>query len=104
MKFTFPKNYSFKPKVLGFIDYSTAIVDLIFAIIIYFIINIFSITLSTKIYLFISFYFPFFLISILGISKESFFSVFIYMFKFIKNQNIYLYNKNINNSNKTLNK
>ena len=93
MKYIFPKNYNFKPKLLGFIDYSTAIIDVVFAIIIYFFINLFISNLSIKIYIFISLYFPFLLISILGISRESFVSVFTYMFKFIKNQNIFLYNK-----------
>lgn len=93
MHFVFPKNYSFKSKILGFIDYSTAILDCIVGIVLYFFINMFINKLSTKIYLFIILFLPFFLISILGLNRESFIQVFKYMYKFIKNQNIYLYDK-----------
>lgn len=93
MHFVFPKNYSFKSKILGFIDYSTAILDSIVGISLYFLINLFIKKLSTKIYLFIILFLPFFLISILGLNHESFIQVFKYMYKFIKNQNIYLYDK-----------
>ncbi len=97
MHFIFPKNYNFKQKLLGFIDYSTAILDTIIGIIIYFLVNVFFTNLNVKIYVFVSIFFPILLISILGINKESFISVFTYMFKFIKNQNVYLYNRNIQN-------
>lgn len=94
MKFIFPKNYNFKPKLLGFIEYSTAIFDIILGIFLYNFVNYFFTNINIKIYVFISLFFPIFLISILGINKESFISVFKYLFKFIKNQNIYLYKKN----------
>ena len=97
MHFIFPKNYNFKQKLLGFIDYSTSILDTIIGIIIYFLVNVFFTNLNVKIYVFVSIFFPILLISILGINKESFISVFTYMFKFIKNQNVYLYNRNIQN-------
>ena len=81
MHFIFPKNYNFKQKLLGFIDYSTAILDTIIGIIIYFLVNVFFTNLNVKIYVFVSIFFPILLISILGINKESFISVFTYMFK-----------------------
>ena len=93
MKFIFPKNYNFKPKLLGFIEYSTAIFDIILGIFLYNFVNYFFTNINIKIYVFISLFFPIFLISILGINKESFISVFKYLFKFTKNQNIYLYKK-----------
>lgn len=93
MHFIFPKNYNFKPKLLGFIEYSTAILDTVLAIIIYFFINIIFTNTTIKIYVFISLFFPILLTSILGINKESFISVFKYIFKFFKNQKIYLYKK-----------
>jgi hypothetical protein len=95
MHFVFPKNYNFKSKLLGFIDYSTAILDAILGLILYFIINLIFNDISTKIYVFISLFLPILLFSILGINKESFISVFIYIFKFCRNQNVYLYNKEI---------
>ncbi len=94
MHFIFPKNYNFKPKILGFIEYSTAILDVVFGIVLYFLVNLIFKNINLKIYIFISLFFPIFLISILGINKESIISVFIYIFKFFKNQNNYLYSKN----------
>lgn len=94
MHFIFPKNYNFKPKILGFIEYSTAILDVVFGIVLYFLVNLIFKNINLKIYIFISLFFPIFLISILGINKESIISVFIYIFKFLKNQNNYLYSKN----------
>ena len=74
MNFIFPKNYNFKSKLLGFIDYSTAILDSILGIIIYFFVNLIFTNITIKIYVFIS--------------------LFCYMFKFVKNQNVYLYSRN----------
>lgn len=93
MHFIFPKNYNFKPKLLGIIEYSTAIFDTVFALLLYFLVNLIFSNINIKIYVFISLFFPVFLISILGINKESFLSVFIYMYKFFKNRTVYLYNK-----------
>ncbi len=96
MNFIFPKNYNFKPKLLGFIEYSTAILDSIIGFILYFCVNLLFIDLNIKIYIFITLFFPILLISILGINRENFISVFKYIFKFFKNQNVYLYSKNNN--------
>lgn len=94
MHFIFPKNYNFKPKLLGFIEYSTAILDTIIGVVLYFFVNFFFTNINTKIYVFIILFLPILLISILGINRESFISVFKYIFKFLKNQNVYLYSKN----------
>ena len=94
MHFIFPKNYDFKSKLLGIIEYSTAILDLIIGILIYLLVNLIFENINLKIYVFTSLFFPVLLISILGINKENIISIVIYMFKFFKNQNIYLYKKN----------
>lgn len=96
MHFIFPKNYNFRPKLFGFIEYSTAILDSIIGVLIYTFVNLVFTDINIKIYVFISLFFPILLISILGINKESFLTVFRYIFKFIKNQNIYLYTRNFN--------
>lgn len=93
MSFIFPKNYNFKPKLLGFIDYSTAIIDTVIGIIIYFLVNTLFSSIDIKIYVFVSLFLPVLLISILGINKENPINVFKYMIKFIRNQNVYLYKK-----------
>ena len=94
MHFIFPKNYNFKPKLFGIIDYSTAIIDIFLGIILFSITNFLFNNITIKIYFFISLYFPILLFSFLGIQKESFLNVLLYMVKFFKNQNIYLYIKN----------
>lgn len=96
MHFIFPKNYNFKPKLFGFIQYSTAILDSLVGFLIYTFVNFIFTDINIKIYVFISLFLPILLISILGINKESFLTVFRYIFKFIKNQNIYLYTRNYN--------
>lgn len=93
MKFIFPKNYSFKYKLLGFIDYSTAIVDCLLGFLLYFIIGIFIKTITTRIYIFIVFFFPLILFSIFGLGRENLISVVFYMYSFFRKQKIYLYNK-----------
>lgn len=98
MKFIFPKNYNFKYKLLGFIDYSTAIFLVILGFILYFILNLFIQNLMTKIYIFIIIFLPFLLFSILGLGRENILSVIYYMYTFFKNRNIYLYSKKNRNS------
>lgn len=93
MKFFFPKNYSFKYKLLGFIDYTTAVIDTILGFLLYFLLGIFIKNLTTKLYIFVIIFFPILLFSIFGLGRENLISVLFYMYKFFKNQNIYLYNK-----------
>ena len=93
MLFVFPKNYNFKPKLFGLIEYTTAIFDIITAIIIYYFINLFISDISIKIVVFISVFLPIMLTSVVGINKESFVSISKYLVKFLINQNIYLYYK-----------
>ena len=104
MHFIFPKNYNFKPKLFGFIEYSTAILDTLIGFSIYTFVNSFFNNINTKIYVFITLFLPILLISILGINRESFINVFKYIFKFIKNQKIYLYSKQTDFTNNKKNK
>ena len=93
LRFIFPKNYTFKSKLFGFIDYSTAIINLILAVFLYFLLNLLFSNINIKIFLFISIFFPVFLISIIGLNRENFLVVFRYLFKYFLNQKIYLYKK-----------
>ena len=65
MHFIFLKNYDFKSKLLGIIDYSTAILDLIIGILIYLLVNLIFENINLKIYVFTSLFFPVLLIRIL---------------------------------------
>lgn len=48
MKFIFPKNYKYRAKILGFIDYITAIVDALIGLLLFFIIRIFVKKVTTR--------------------------------------------------------
>lgn len=95
MKFIFPKNYSFKYKLLGFIDYTTAILDTILGFLLYFILSIFIKSITSRIYIFIIIFFPLVLFSIFGLGRENLISVIFYIYSFLKKQNVYLYNKHV---------
>jgi len=91
MKFIFPQNYKYKNKLLGIMDYSTALINLSFFIFIYFIISFFFKKIKIKIFLFVLICFPFFLISIINNENENIFFIIKYIIKYIKSKKIYLY-------------
>lgn len=93
MKFVFPKNYKFKSKLFGIIPYSTAILNILWIIIIYFISNLFFKNISIKIFLVITFCFPLFIFSVIGFNNENFISVLIYIIKYLIRPKLYLYDK-----------
>ena len=91
MKFIFPQNFNFKNKLLGIIDYPTAIFNIIYFLIIYILCNIFISNLTIKIIIIILFYLPIFLISGIDFNHENILYFFWYMIKFIFKPKIYLY-------------
>ena len=93
MKFIFPKNYKYKSKIFGFIDYVTAIVDLIIGIILFSILRIFISSISTKIYIFIILYMPIMLFSIFVVGGENIITYTIQIIKFLKRRGVYFYMK-----------
>lgn len=93
MKFIFPQNYKFNTKILGLIDYQTAILNLIWGGLIFLIINFLFNSLNIKIFLFIVLVFPVLIFSVVGINGENVISVIIYMSKFIIKPKLLLYNK-----------
>lgn len=93
MKFIFPKNYDFKNKLFGIIDYSTVFINLIWYGFVFILINLFFHNLNIKIFLFILLCFPFLLISISGFNGENFVYVFRYIFSFFVKQKLFLYLK-----------
>ena len=94
MKFICPQNYNFKPKLLGFIEYPVAIINVLLWLILYFFIKLIIKDLYFKIIIFISIAFPILLLSIFGFNHENILYVFLYVLKFLKNRRIYLYSKN----------
>ena len=82
MNFIFPKNYNFKNKLFGVIDYTTAIFNLILFLILFFIINSIFNNVTIKIFIIILFYFPIFLFSIIGSNNENILYTIFYLVKF----------------------
>ena len=93
MKFIFPKNYDFRTKVLGFIDYSTAIIDVIVLFILYFISTLLFSSLMYRITFLISLFLPILLFTFFGFQKENIYTVISYMVCFIIQSQVYLYEK-----------
>ena len=93
MKFIFPKNYKLNRKILGFLDYRTAIIDLCLGVFLLLIIRAIISNLSTQIYVFIILFLPVLLFSILGTGGENIIDFTIYIIKFFKNRKVYFYEK-----------
>lgn len=73
MKFIFPQNYDFSTKLFGLIDYSTAILNIIWSGFILILINIIFANLNIKIFLFIVFSLPLLLFSVIGINRRKYY-------------------------------
>lgn len=93
MNFIFPQNYNFKNKLFGFIDYSTAILNVVWFSFIFCLINIIFQDVNLKIFLFIVLCFPVLIFSIIGFNHENILYVFLYISKYMKNPKVYLYKK-----------
>lgn len=91
MKFIIPQNYDFSSKLFGIIDYSTAIFNVIWCVIVFCITSFIISSIYIKIFFIIIFCFPILLFSIIGFNHENILYVFIYIFKFLTRQKIYLY-------------
>jgi len=70
MKFIFPQNYDFSTKFLGLIDYSTAILNIVWSGLVFIIINSIFQSLNIKIFLFITLSLPVLLFSVIGINRR----------------------------------
>ena len=93
MNFIIPKNYKFKKKILGIIDYSTAILNIIWNIILYFFLKNIDTEFVIKIFIFSSLSFPILLLTIIGFNNESPLYTIKYFFRYFFSQKIYLFEK-----------
>lgn len=91
MKYIFPKNYNFKNKILGVIDYPTAIFNIVFLVFIWFIAKLFFKSMTVKIFFVILFYFPFLLFCIFGFNNENVLYILYYVLKFLFTPKLYIY-------------
>ena len=94
MKFIIPQNYKFKNRIFGIIDYPTAILNVIWDVVLYFIIKNFNLPLSNKIFIFSAFSFPVLLLTIVGFNNESPLYTLKYLINYIRKPKIYLFDKN----------
>lgn len=93
MNFIIPQNYNLKSKFLGFLDYSTIIVNLIWIYTIFQITNLFSLSLHIQISIAVILCLPVLLFSILGINNENIIQILIYLFKYILKPKLYIFYK-----------
>ena len=93
MKFIFPQNYNFKNKLFGFIDYSTAFVNLVWDIFVFFISNLIFSDWTLKIFVIVILCFPLLLFSFAGFNGENIVYVIFYLLRFITKPKLYLYKK-----------
>ena len=91
MNFIFPSNYSFKNKLLGIIDYPTAIFNVIYFLIIFGSNYLLFSSINIRIIFIIVFYFPIFLFSIVGFNHENILYSLFYILKFLIKPKLYLY-------------
>ena len=73
MKFIFPQNYDFSTKLFGLIDYSTAILNVIWSGTVFILINTIFQSLNIKIFLFIILSLPVLLFSVIGINRREYY-------------------------------
>ena len=94
MKFIFPKNYNFKAKLFGILDYSTLFFNLFWDTFVFCFLNLFITNINLKILLFIVLCLPILFFSILGLNHENICQVLFYLFKYLVKPKIYLFYKN----------
>ena len=93
MKFIFPQNYNFNNKLLGFIDYSTLFLNIIWGLIIFLLVYFLIPTIFLKISIFIVLFLPFALFSIIGFNHERILYILLYLYKYLSSPKVYLYKK-----------
>jgi len=93
MKFIFPQNYDFKNKLLGIIDYSTLLFNLIWYLLVFTFVYFLFFSSTIKIFIFIVLCFPLLLFSISGFNGENILYVFSYIIKFISKNKLLLFQK-----------
>ena len=93
IKFIFPQNYNFKAKLLGVIDYSTAIFCIIWCIIILFILNLLFNSLKIIISISIITILPVFIFCLVGFNGESIITTINFIFLYVGRPKIYVFGK-----------
>lgn len=93
IKFIFPQNYNFKPKLFGIIDYPTAIFCVILCCVIFFIFKLIFNSLQLVISLSIVAILPIIIFCFVGFNGENIGAVIRYILVYFINPKIYVFNK-----------
>lgn len=93
MKFIIPQNYNFNTKLFGILDYSTLVFNIIWYALVFGFLHLFFHNWNIKLFLFITFSFPVFLLSIFGFNGENILYIVKYTLKFMIRPKIYLFKK-----------
>lgn len=93
IKFIFPQNYTFTPKLFGVIDYPTAIFCIIWCIFIFFIFNLIFDSLQFIISFSIIAILPVIIFCFVGFNGENISSVIKYMFIYLVRPKTYVFSK-----------
>lgn len=93
IKFIFPQNYNFKPKILGVIDYPTAIFCIIYCLFIFFIFNLIFDSFQLIFSCSIAAILPIIIFCFVGFNGENISSVIKYMFLYFIKPKVYVFNK-----------
>lgn len=93
INFIFPKNYNFSFKLFGIFSYSAIFINIIYGFLLYSIVSFLFNTFIIRFYVFITFFIPIFLFSILTHSNENILVVLSYIIKFFIRPKIYFYDK-----------
>lgn len=93
MKFIIPQNYNMKSRLIGAIDYPTAILNICWFFILIIILRFINISILIKIFIFILFAFPLFLFSLIGFNGENLLTVLHYILKYLLRPKIYFFYK-----------
>lgn len=92
MIYSFPKNYEYKEKLFGIINYSTVTIHIMWILIIYIILKNINIDLIYKINILTLFEFPLILYTLIK-KEEDLIYKFMYLLNFILKKKLYLYIK-----------
>ena len=93
MNFVFPSNYNFKNKLFGLIDYTTAIINVVWYIFSFCLVNLIFSDLNFRILVFSTLTIPFLIFSIINNRNENLLIVLTYIFKFLCSPKLYFYRK-----------
>ena len=96
IKFIFPQNYNFKSKLLGIIDYSTAIFCISWCILIFSVLNLLFNSFQLILCLSIILTFPVFIFGFVGFNGENIYSAIKYIIIYLIRPKVYVFNKKSN--------